>query len=1743
MYDPSTDTGTIDLNPPDNSGQIDLGAPQVPTLNTSQATTRSQIYDYGAGQNSPGQDVIYNQIISGQEDQFRNYVSKMQDVKTDTIRSQMLTNIAQSGKPVTPQDYNFVMSLNTKQMSDPNTSIEDLYSRRILNDLYSNFGSNTTDVQGSAPTLRQDAYNKNWNISNVIDDIGEQTLSKRLQVQKILDDSGEAESNLPGYAKLGVGIGAVVNSAIPFLRQYELHNAIADSSDGNFLTGTDLQDQYSKLAAMPPDQFHTVIQATKDRLYASGGTPLVQDFFRGFQSYTKSQAGLDNLFNLADVAAFIDPALKGVEGVAGGADAAAKAVSGIRGVTRNPGSLSSDTMKVLGLTKPIPPADSATASYGGNFFDTDLGKQLYAHVGPPKPADMPVTDLEQYKHQNTQSFEDSVRELRDTGISDQKIAKQLGTTEEEVSSVNDSPEPVDFFDTDLGKQLYSHIGPPKPADYPLTSYDPVEQYATSVKNTVASIDPAAPDIREAAAAAGRNDLAEVTHYQDMTTPLDDHDPIRGFQQLVSNLPSFLDPPKWFRGAFKLAREDAAGIADMSGRTSSALMDSLSAGNGITSTSTTGLAQAFETSRQTNLERLLQHTTNDAVLDFERVFPGESDRVMPEKSIANTGYNVFRLGRPGGHFFDTPEEAALWRSSGGYGIPDAQVRHSGQGYFLQVARPINLKSPEVLNALLDAKDAVTPRSKLTSVLNSFGDKGAPFAPVASRVSDAQLGARQVFVQQPTQVIKDILDNTKALPSLSKSSKRDLERFMDVLRRQEYVDPTGIAQKGVQITNQGQLEAAWSDVFKRNPTKSESAAFVTAQNINMYEYVLDNLSFYSHQVRQGMMKYTQDGVDAFQGVERKSINWDNPEGTIRLYNAETGEVKNYPKALTKASTREELNELVDNEGYKLIQTSNPFQFDSPVHFVMTKTAKVENIPYQQIPFKGTGHIGYDYQNFVKQAKTSQGGYDRAPVYHTNDVSVMPVTSEAQAKQIAENLETARGLYNNKSLGEMTRFMRQNIPGIDPEKFIQKLKNGTLDPSMPFVHVKSGQSTMDTQVYKNLFKGGQESWRDSNLNLLKGAQTQFTGHRGWDISGIGQATNEDNPIFESLHPRLVDPLPMMATALQRAVRNKYIQDYQLLSAEHFVEEFSHTLKAAPIEELRENPIAVLANPKWDVHAEPSELAAAKGYRDAVMNLLGTQTEYGKATQWIKTKLLNSVYNNFGEKASDFAYEKVLSAIPSPLLLARSLAFHLKLGLFNPVQFFLQSQTAAQVLALSPVHGVPGAAAGWMMRLLHAGESTDAVAHFGRIAERIGWKAEDFTEAYNLMKRSGVFNIGPQHAWKDDILDPSLFTQGSRSFFDKGMAFFNEGERSNHMAGLATAYREWRSENKFATMDRAAESKILARYDDLTGNMTHASSTALNRGFLSVPGQFFTYTERLAEGLLWGRRLTPVQKVRAFAVYSALYGVPIGLAAETTYPFYNDFREALLRNGNTNYGPAVEGLMQGIPETFLHWATGTEFDVGSRMGPNGQQLVHDAVHGDANLLEAVGGASASILGSTLASAQPLWHDVQQGLSHDPNFSGKIATNDLIDVAKNISTVSNAGKIFMAMNAHKYVTTGQVTVDNNVSTLEGLMMGITGMTPTRINDVSATKDLLKGMNAAQTKARQQMTVNWQRYWNESDPKTAQDYLAQVRYWAVLGGFTPQEEQSIMSSAIGQYKDEETIQKLKLQNKIPDLNPILQDSN
>lgn len=1160
-------------------------------------------------------------------------------------------------------------------------------------------------------------------------------------------------------------------------------------------------------------------------------------------------------------------------------------------------------------------------------------------------------------------------------------------------------------------------------------------------------------------------------------------------ELTSRVPSLFNVETIIQNPGTLSREQTDMLVSSAQERSTRLIKTLEDPSKVNRAPDEAYAVGVREARE-ELSRRYPHL-NDAILDVEtrdgELLPFKYNR--PEDNHANVASVSIHVGTPEAGLFGSGQEAVTWAEKM-YKLdltdPGLRIQQQGSGFYLSITKNVDETTDAFRNALITTKNT-TPQSLANTWVGWLRNPEDTLSAFNRENRHSLTHAGELIKSQFVEAARDL--NRK----LSSKQLDRMERLFEVNR--SFRDPVTGAQ-GRFYTTTGEFEDAYHTMFKTRPTIHEHNAYWTYVQLNDMDWVVRNLGWYRDKARMGVenvsfshMVKNDDGVLSltktrpFEGRYVSEIPWKQADDAgIYVVDAEgRGSLvrKNYMSTEARADIDQKLA-----EGYRVVQFYTPAGKNVGIeggtaHFAIVKDSATTKLGWQQAPYRPGGHVEYADKWFTKQPKITRTVDADGTVRHVNegDVAAFSHSTEAEAKEFSTAMETARLLMNRNMDKELEAHLAQSLPYSKKQfknLFSEYIENGKVIPAVyskdhGFAHTASGQTTAERAALgRNSYHSRYENYEDtasSPYNMSASVDKKFAGTRDSVLDTVEKRGSETNPVFQLKASPLLDPMTTLNRSMANIMRSRLMSDYKLSSVESFIQEFGHLINVDK-DTLRANPVFHLHNPAWQETSDVAQLAAAKNMRMNVLNLLGTESDVGKAIRAGQNTLMDAIYNKTGQeglavtnKIVEHTPDWLISTISDPAKALRSMAFHLTQGMFNPIQLALQAQTLTHVMAVAgPKNGMSGLVAGTLMRYAGLTEQPAVIARLAMIAEKMGaMKGKDFIESYHHFRKSGLHHVEGEVANLDNVVDPKMFQSAGAAFLDKGVFFFQQGEKMVRYAAWNAAYKEWRTANPLAELTNGARNEILTRSNLFGANMTRASSAAWQQGVYSVPSQFFGYPVRLAEQFL-GKRLTWAEKGQALATYGAMYGVPSAAATATMIPFYEDMKTYALDHGYDIHSNWFKGFMEGIPSMTVSAMGGHDTNFASRYGSNGVSIIHDIAHGNMSLAQAVTGASGSIFGGMLTAVSPLLKQVSN-VFKPGNEQFPLKMEDFQEAAV-ASSLTNTMKAAIGLTSHKYLSKNGVYV-TDISASESALLFF-GLQPRRVTDAN-----LKARSMMETKKDQ----------------------------------------------------------------------------
>jgi hypothetical protein len=1674
------------------------GAPLLPP---EEAQTRAVKHHFALGRNSPGIQSILATLNQGQEHTLRTNAAEMDRVEKLQLKSDILQNYVKNRpgetEPV-PGEFEFLRSLSLEELSDSSDILERKYAQWAVSAGF------TAD-----PNKRvEEAIKEDVDSLDKITDTAEGIISTQSLAQRILQDLG-ASAGLFDYLKMFVPTYENFQS-----RAIDAPDSNYDSS---LLMGENRQEQLRDFWMRNTKDRHAYMLDLFEKAQSGKINPLiVQGFVGDVISYGNSQktmANIGSVFDAGDAAltvgtlggyAAVKSAVKGSLKVAEGLSTAAKTVK----TGETVGKTVADEAAKAGTLR-------RNSIYGVYYdHDTNIGYtvdgQQFSIVkkdsikSSKSGREVGARAIYRNEADNTSNH---VIEINLNKLA--QDFKDKAWTKPKVEGVDALPE--DAFKTEqewvdfVINHEVEHFSVRRQPNQSLAEFENlINKRAllktnkgafvrenvdpnTGVRTSEVVDDNAVNRARGVLDATIENASRSDFNTSEMAEALGDFESgaveaiLRdsrgamsgtaiGFGRQISRLTkSFFDPSvltskagRWSQAARKQFEDTMAGSRNL-------FLRALVSGEGAFSVTREQIEGAMPMLKAEMLKRF--HTVNNGVLDAEWRVIYEADNIA-ERNIIEVP-----LGRPDGTLFENAMEARqvardlYGLADGSYGEPIQK----GTGYFIRVQRDIDVTDGKFRDLLIDS-DNKSPESAAATYLQ-FLVSGNTY------MSKANQANRILAAHQQSGIYSLLKEAAESVGDVTRAEHRQLDAFLAEYRDAEFNVGMPDYKRGYWMKSVDEFEASWKQMYGSYPSEKATTAYFTYKNAMDFQYLVMNIRNVRDKTRMGIVnvEFSVPVEQVTNGQAKRSMRGMNKPIEGRLVDKPVNDKrvliiddeKMEPIYVDMKRDGTSSLESYQANGYRYVQIINPGAMpmkgvtgtEDVVNYVLVRNVREAPLDMFQIPYSEGGHVAVNLQYSIKQPRLTKT--PNGDKLYRGDRFVTAHSSEAEAKKWWERMEAARKMLVAGDLDGLKKYLPVYTPWKTVDEFRAQFEPRTprfkgdtdidplFDKDTPFAYVADRQGVNDAAKthLRDLYKGYFDDVLDTvddETNLYRSIDKEYTGEK----SPISYTIEGNEGVWNFSKARHINPMAVMQESLSTTARNLALDNVQTQFVETWIQE-SADLLDIPIEKLRQDPYEHLMNPKWNRYADPARLGVAKAKRLAAMQFLGLRNPTNKAMDLLRNKLLNTIYNKLGKGATEWVDDHMLPLIKDPSQYIRAAAFHPTMGFFNPTQILLQGMTLAHSIAITgnPARAGTALAGSIMMSMSRLTFNDDVIRGMAKKAAKLGWKQEEFIEAYRLIRDQRLHIVEGEVGTLDTVFGSKLFKGKAGEWLDKGTIFFKETERLIRLNAFNIAYREFRKANPTKVINNTDVGNMMIRYRNLSLNMVRDSNSFWQSGILSIPLQFQSFNARLMEQLL-GNQLTKAERLRVFGMYSALYGLPVGIMAGTGIPFGEDIRQAALERG-INVDDGVLGvLMNGMMSVGLESMTGTQFNVASRMGPPGFTIVKDFLQGDKTTLEVLGGPSYSIINGILGQAFPAIKDIA---SFDMN---SLQHADFGQAFQGITSVSNATKLIYALRTGKF-TNRRGELVGDMSSTEAWIMFTTGMLPQDIQDTYTKINSLKSLSAA----------------------------------------------------------------------------------
>lgn len=1085
------------------------------------------------------------------------------------------------------------------------------------------------------------------------------------------------------------------------------------------------------------------------------------------------------------------------------------------------------------------------------------------------------------------------------------------------------------------------------------------------------------------------------------------------EEVVPSLPSGMNVESLFEGS-----------KNLSGSAYRKLVGNAQARANLITSAVEGGVQGIDTLSPVERSLLASDQFEDILKAHPSIKHGAADWdiVKAEDTKDNVDKLVVTFTKNNGKLFDSEKQATTW-SNRYLQFKDSKVVQKGDKFAVEVTKPIVQGSD--LRALGLEADQVTPEmSRPMRFLYSEGYKLSP-----TQVKDRRT------VSDLSEYTGRLVENlAEPIRTLGKKEFSELEDTLD-----EISNLPKPKNGPKQWPTNPEFQNKFYSLHQKFPSTEQQDAYFAFRQIYDLDYMLRDHILMTKKMRLGIENWEIKGISqSFEGVFTRELPWDKDGFFRAVVLDEKGKVLKQVSTMSGKPTIAKFRKDFENRNYTIVQAASgsvkigdkgPY-----ATFVLTKTGKRSVIrPGQSVSYNPGGHkINVD-PYYLKQAQLEHIPENGKNLYK-GDTTLFNVTTRRQGENIAPLVNQAIELRKAGKTAEFNKFVRDNLPELTK-------KDWKRIGDTPVALTRAGERTIDTSFYRKGEDYSHEIFVNS-YDLGNNLVGKFLSER--DKVNVPALLSENNAITRVDRAKTVRPFQAMDIGINEAFSQKAFTEYTEKSVNTYLREFGDIIDASE-NEIRRNPIPFLTDPKFKEGVDQKNIDKAKSVASAINHFIGTPTESSRRLNSFKDHIRNWALEKGGKDSGLFRIvdERLLHTVKDPASYFRGVAFHYKMGLFNPKQLFLQSQIVTQVAAIGGVPEALKASAAFAYTYgMRMTAKPIMLKDAAKRLKKFGWKEDEFIESHQALLKSGWDIVGGSVAVRDWYEGPQLIKGKAGNALEVGTYFFKKGEQIGRITAWHTAYLNWKKANPGKALNREAIAAIRLRASDMTANMTRDMNAVWQRGIGSVPTQFWGFQARVMEQMISPRsRLTKVERARLFAGISLMYGVPVGFGAGLgVWPVNESVRKYILENGykdTVENNPMIEALTDGILSTGLKMMTGVDLDT-SPYGPAGNPFFKDVIRGDKNAYEIFGGASAGII---IDAISPLFKGLYDMISMETSTDSvfDVTTSNIISSLRNISSVNNVVRLAQALNTGKYITKNG-TVVGDVTVAEAYINAITAL-------------------------------------------------------------------------------------------------------
>jgi len=868
--------------------------------------------------------------------------------------------------------------------------------------------------------------------------------------------------------------------------------------------------------------------------------------------------------------------------------------------------------------------------------------------------------------------------------------------------------------------------------------------------------------------------------------------------------------------------------------------------------------------------------------------------------------------------------------------------------------------------------------------------------------------------------------------------------------------------------------FKELNNRLPTNEELLAYKTLKNINDIDYDLINHGLFIKRAVDGWITGSLDDVNlSVKPTNMKEIK--NLEGltNIVLYDVRENVIKrtrNIDDLAERIKTEQlyKLQEAIENE-------------DGVINYILAPkgNVKVEPLRYNQVPYRQGGHRVYDGKYFVKMAMTRTLKDGTKVTLNPRTFAVGKTKAEAQAWANRWNsmLDGYKDYVNLNKSGKSEEATKQFRKILDDQGW-----EDTIDDFIESVE----ENKMNTQ---NRLEVAFDKEEPSYYGTLRDTddvvdmRVPIAPHESWlETSGRLYYSRRGKPLkgMQEERASFLDPFTVARNAVETNINRTGFMNYRINAINSWLNTYKNYLpkdgKSSEYHFWNKTPLE---------KGNPDVMNRAETLRQTIIRQIGYKTPSQEAYELGIRKFAELVGGDKPGKIRGWLSEKTMDMFSKdPISALKGFAFDLKLGLFDPSQLIIQTQTAAAMAFIDPVNAVRFMQDGAFIRYALVNQDESFIKS---ISKYTSMDADEFNSFMKVLNESGIANVGTElvHFERTGAASITAFGNAIDKIKDAGRFPFYEAERWNRL----TAYRKaWHDVRKNVDLKDMSSQKNLAEISRLTNkytlNMTRQSAAQWQRGALSLGTQFLSYQARFLEAILpvvFGgtKQFSAVEKIALAASQMALYGaagVPLGSYLSNIY-FSNPDNQEFTKQNPALYRYVAGGLMDGIIYSLSGGKADVAFSERASIARGWEQYVQKLFGGGyepTSFLEILGGAPVSVIAEFGSDVIDAFH-----LVNIAAHSERVAVTDVVEsaakeIANNVATFSRASKMYYGLKYGMYYSQNTGAALTKVTKPEAFFL-LLGIQPRdmvemgfNFNRVKAREEFIKEMAKPIKKYREQ---------------------------------------------------------------------------